>query len=210
LYLKSWNACLSLFMVILIILCVSVSSYADSSKKITKTKIIRFIPLIPSEKRKGSCWTNSNIIQRSDAWRCMIGNEIFDPCYAARDKTTIVCGSKPDIEKPTGFVLKLTEPLPTPYVSKGPSSSASMIELEDGTICDAISGASGATDGVRTERISYSCRMSTKNMVIFGDIRPGRVWIAEKGILVEQKTKDDLPPMLVKDLRKVKIRTAWQ
>ncbi len=209
-YLKSWNACLSLFMVILIILCVSVSSYADSSKKITKTKIIRFIPLIPSEKRKGSCWTNSNIIQRSDAWRCMIGNEIFDPCYAARDKTTIVCGSKPDIEKPTGFVLKLTEPLPTPYVSKGPSSSASMIELEDGTICDAISGASGATDGVRTERISYSCRMSTKNMVIFGDIRPGRVWIAEKGILVEQKTKDDLPPMLVKDLRKVKIRTAWQ
>jgi hypothetical protein len=197
-------------MVILIILCVSVSSYADSSKKITKTKIIRFIPLIPSEKRKGSCWTNSNIIQRSDAWRCMIGNEIFDPCYAARDKTTIVCGSKPDIEKPTGFVLKLTEPLPTPYVSKGPSSSASMIELEDGTICDAISGASGATDGVRTERISYSCRMSTKNMVIFGDIRPGRVWIAEKGILVEQKTKDDLPPMLVKDLRKVKIRTAWQ
>jgi hypothetical protein len=197
-------------MVILIILCVSVSSYADSSKKITKTKIIRFIPLIPSEKREGSCWTNSNIIQRSDAWRCMIGNEIFDPCYAARDKTTIVCGSKPDIEKPTGFVLKLTEPLPTPYVSKGPSSSASMIELEDGTICDAISGASGATDGVRTERISYSCRMSTKNMVIFGDIRPGRVWIAEKGILVEQKTKDDLPPMLVKDLRKVKIRTAWQ
>ena len=197
-------------MVILIILCVSVSSYADSSKKITKTKIIRFIPLIPSEKREGSCWTNSNIIQRSDAWRCMIGNEIFDPCYTARDKTTIVCGSKPDIEKPTGFVLKLTEPLPTPYVSKGPSSSASMIELEDGTICDAISGASGATDGVRTERISYSCRMSTKNMVIFGDIRPGRVWIAEKGILVEQKTKDDLPPMLVKDLRKVKIRTAWQ
>ena len=209
-YLKSWNACLSLFMVILIILCVSVSSYADSSKKITKTKIIRFIPLIPSEKRKGSCWTNSNIIQRSDAWRCMIGNEIFDPCYTARDKTTIVCGSSPDVEKPTGFVLKLTEPLPKPYVSRCPSSSASMIELEDGTICDAISGASGATDGVRTERISYSCRMSSKNMVIFGDIKAGKVWIAEKGILVEQKTKDDLPPMLVKDLRKVKIRTAWQ
>ncbi len=209
-YLKSRNACLSLFIVILILLCVPVSSYAFSSKKITKTKIIRFIPLIPTEKREGSCWTNSTIIERSDAWRCMIGNEIFDPCYAARDKTTIVCGSKPDVEKPTGFVLKLTEPLPTPYVSRGPSSSASMIELEDGTICDAIFGASGATDGVITERISYSCRMSSKNMVIFGDIKPGRVWIAEKGILVEQKTKDDLPPMLVKDLRKVKIRTAWQ
>jgi hypothetical protein len=197
-------------MVILIIFCVPVTSQAVSSKKITKTKIIKFVPPIPSEKREGSCWTNSTIIQRSDAWRCMIGNEIFDPCYTARDKTTVVCGSKPDIEKPTGFVLRLTEPLPTPYVSKGTSSSASMIELEDGTICDAISGASGATDGVRTERISYSCRMSSKNTVIYGDIIPGKIWIAEKGILVEQKTYDDLPPMLVKDLRKVKIRTAWQ
>ena len=209
-YFKSWNACLSVFMVILIILCVPVTSHAVSSKKITKTKIIKFVPPIPSAKREGSCWTNSTIIQRSDAWRCMIGNEIFDPCYTTQDKTTIVCDSKPDIEKPTGFVLKLTKSLPTPDISNDPSSSASMIELEDGTICDSISGASGATDGVRTERISYSCRMSSKNMVIFGDLIPGKVWIAEKGILVEQKTNDDLPPMLVKDLRKVKIRTAWQ
>ena len=210
LYLKSWNAYLSAFMVILIILCVPVMSQAGPSKKITKTKIIKFIPPIPSEKREGSCWTNSNIIRRSDAWRCMIGNEIFDPCYTAKNKTTIVCDAKPDIEKPSGFVLKLTKPLPTPDVPHGPSSSASMVELEDGTICDAISGASGATNGVRRERISYSCRMSSKNMVIFGDLIPGKVWIAEKGILVEQKTNNDLPPMRVKNLRKVKIRTVWQ
>jgi len=210
LYPKSWNACLSVFMVIFIISCLAVTSQADSSKKITKTKIIKFIPPIPSEKREGSCWTNSNVIRRSDAWRCMIGNEIFDPCYTAQDKTTIVCDAKPDIKKSSGFVLKPTKPLPTPDVPNGPSASASMVELEDGTICDAISGASGATDSVRRERISYSCRMSSKNMVIFGDLVPGKVWIAEKGILVEQKTNDDLPPMRVKDLRKVKIRTIWQ
>lgn len=210
LYLKSWNAYLSAFMVILIILCVPVMSQAGPSKKITKTKIIKYIPKIPSEKREGSCWTNSNIIQRSDVWRCMIGNEIFDPCYTAQDKTTIVCDAKPDIKKPSGFVLKLTKPLPASDVPNGPSSSASMVELEDGTICDAISGASGATDGVRTERISYSCRMSSKNIVIFGALITGKVWIAEKGILVEQKTNNDLPPMRVKNLRKVKIRTVWQ
>ncbi|MBP7509610.1 MAG: hypothetical protein KA807_17485 [Prolixibacteraceae bacterium] len=140
----------------------------------------------------------------------MIGNEIFDPCYTAQDKTTIVCDSKPDIAKPSGFVLKLTKPLPASDLPIGSSSSASMVELEDGTICEAISGASGATDGVRTERISYSCRMSSKNFVIFGDLIPGKVWIAEKGILVEQKTNDDLPPMLVKDIQKVKIRNVWQ
>jgi len=52
--------------------------------------------------------------------------------------------------------------------------------------------------------------MSSKNIVIFGALITGKVWIAEKGILVEQKTNNDLPPMLVKDLRKVKIRTVWQ
>ena len=209
-YLKSWNACLSVLMAILIISCIPAMSQAASSKKITKTRIIKFTPSVPSEKREGSCWTNSNIIQRPDVWRCMIGNEIFDPCYTAQDKTTIVCDSKPDIEKPSGFVLKLIKPLPAPDVPNRPSASASMLELEDGTICDAISGASGATDGVRTERISYSCRMSSKNVVIFGDLKKGKVWIAEKGILVEQKINDNLPPMLVKDLRKVKIRTVWQ
>jgi len=210
LYLKSWNPYLSVLMVLLVILCVPVMSQAGPSKKITKTKIIKYIPKIPSEKREGSCWTNSNIIQRSDVWRCMIGNEIFDPCYTAQDKTTIVCDAKPDIKKPSGFVLKLTKPLPASDVPNGPSSSASMVELEDGTICDAISGASGATDGVRTERIGYSCRMSSKNIVIFGALITGKVWIAEKGILVEQKTNNDLPPMRVKNLRKVKIRTVWQ
>jgi hypothetical protein len=38
----------------------------------------------------------------------MIGNEIFDPCYTVQDKTTIVCGALPDIDKPSGFILKLT------------------------------------------------------------------------------------------------------
>jgi len=196
--------------VIIIIFCIPIASQADSSQKVTKTKIIKYVPPIPSEKREGSCWTNSNIIGRSDVWRCMIGNEIFDPCYTAADKATIVCGAQTDIQKPSGFVLKLTQPLPVPDKLKGPSSAASMIELEDGTICNAISGASGATDGKRTERISYSCRLSSKNMVVFGDLKPGRVWIAEKGILIEQKASDSLPPLLVRNLQKVKIRTVWQ
>lgn len=199
-----------MLMVTLIILCAPITSQAVPSKKITETKIIKYIPQIPSEERSGYCWTNSNIIQRSDVWRCMIGNEIFDPCYTVQDKTTIVCGSLPDIDKPSGFVLKLTQPLPTPDVPKNPSSSASMIELEDGTICDFISGASGATDGVRGERINYSCRINGQNVVVFGDLQPGTVWIAEKGILVEQKTRDNLPPFMVKDLQKVRIRTIWQ
>jgi len=207
---KPWNTCLSVFMVISIILCFPILSQANPPNKITGTKVIKYIPQISTEKREGSCWTNSNIVRRSDVWRCMIGNEIFDPCYTAQDKATIVCDARPDIKKPSGFVLKLAKPLPTPDVVKGPSSSASMIELEDGTICDFISGASGATDGVRSERVGYSCRIKAQNVVLFGDLQLGKVWIAEKGVLVEQKTSDELPPFLVKDLKKVRIRTVWQ
>lgn len=183
---------------------------AATAQEIKKTKIIKYIPQIPSEEREGDCWTNSNIVRRTDVWRCMIGNEIFDPCYTARDGKTIVCDARPDIEKPSGFVLKLTQPLPQPDAARGPSSSASMIELEDKTICDPISGASAASDGTKTERISYSCRISSKNFIIFGDLKPGKVWTAEKGILTEQKATDDQPPGLVKNLKKVKIRTVWQ
>ena len=206
---KQWNVCLSVFMIVLIILCFPILSQANPPNKITKTKIIKYIPQIPTAKREGFCWTNSNIIRRSDVWRCMIGNEIFDPCYTVQDKATIVCGARPDIKK-SGFIIKLTKPLPTPDVAKGSSSSASMIELEDGTICDFISGASGATDGVRSERVGYSCRIKGQDVVIFDDLQPGTVWIAEKGILLEQKTSDDMPPFLVKNLQKVRIRTVWQ
>lgn len=186
------------------------SLQADHANKITETKIINYMPLIPAEEREGYCWTNSNVIRRPDAWRCMIGNEIFDPCYTLQDKTTIVCGARPDIKEPSGFILKLTQPLPTPDVAEGLFSSASMIELADGTICDFVSSASGATDGVRSERINYSCRIQSRNVVVFGDLQPGTFWIAEKGVLVEQKTREDLPPFMVKDIQKVRIRTLWQ
>lgn len=207
--LKTRPACLST-LIIIIILCASVASLAASSVKITKTKVLRFIPPVPADKREGSCWTNSNIVKRPDVWRCMSGNMIFDPCYTARDRKTIVCDARPDVKKPSGFVLQLTQPLPAPEDFGGASSSASLIELEDGTLCDPISGASGAADGVRTERISYSCRKNSENIVVFGDLKPGKVWMAEKGVLVEQKSNDDLPPFLMKNLQKVNIRTVWQ
>ena len=33
--------------------------------------------------REGSCWTNSLAVWHADAWRCAVGNAIFDPCFSA-------------------------------------------------------------------------------------------------------------------------------
>jgi hypothetical protein len=30
----------------------------------------------------GSCWTGSMANPRPDAWRCMLGNQLFDPCFS--------------------------------------------------------------------------------------------------------------------------------
>jgi hypothetical protein len=129
---------------------------------------------------------------------------------ATRCLAVIICGARPDIKEPSGFVLKLDRPLPEDGAADDLSTAASMVELEDGTICDYIAGATGAWDGVRSERINYSCRIKGQMSVIFGGLQRGEVWIAEKGVLVEQKTSPELPPWLVQDIRKVKIRTVWQ
>jgi hypothetical protein len=57
----------------------------------------------------GSCWTGSIASNRSDAYRCMAGNSIHDPCFAlARD--SVACPE--DLVADSGIVMKLTTPLP--------------------------------------------------------------------------------------------------
>jgi hypothetical protein len=41
-------------------------------------------PVLPIARTvTGYCWTSSNATDRTDAWRCMTGNYIYDPCFAA-------------------------------------------------------------------------------------------------------------------------------
>ena len=50
--------------------------------------------------RSGSCWENSIVLERDDAWRCFIGNDIYDPCFSAeRASGVVVCV----MSNPTAF-----------------------------------------------------------------------------------------------------------
>ena len=40
-------------------------------------------PSLPTKTTSGYCWTGSLAAERSDAWRCFVGNEIHDPCFSA-------------------------------------------------------------------------------------------------------------------------------
>jgi hypothetical protein len=58
----------------------------------------------------GYCWTTSNISTSSAAWRCMQGNFIYDPCYAASHSAHVVyCMQSPGSKKL--LAMTLTKPL---------------------------------------------------------------------------------------------------
>jgi len=58
---------------------------------------------------KGSCWTSSIASRRSDAFRCMIGNSIMDPCFKVSNN---VVNCPANVAANTGTVINLTKPLP--------------------------------------------------------------------------------------------------
>lgn len=159
------------------------------------TKIIQYIPKdFPSEIKEGRCWVNSIPVQRTDAWRCMVGNIIYDPCFVVNGKENLVCDSYPNSNS-GAFSLKLTEPLPN--ITYGSEENwAWIIELADGSSCSPINGASGSIGG---SRINYEC---SDGSVIVGDLNVGTIWKANKVVLSENKT--------VLSSKSISIKTVWQ
>ena len=108
-----------------------------------------------SGRAEGKCWTGSIAAPRPDAWRCMIGNEIVDPCFSSRDRNFVICNPNPPKGYP-GFRLRLTEPLPR---SETPVQSGYdggwLVELVDGTLCRPATGASFEVKG---KVAGYYCR----------------------------------------------------
>jgi hypothetical protein len=59
---------------------------------------------------RGYCWTSSNISTNPAAWRCMAGNDIYDPCFAPTRTTHVVyCMTGPSSKKL--YAMTLTKPL---------------------------------------------------------------------------------------------------
>lgn len=57
----------------------------------------------------GRCWTSSIASQRTDAYRCMAGNSIHDPCFTLSSRA-VACPT--DAAANRGIVIALTQPLP--------------------------------------------------------------------------------------------------
>ena len=175
----------------------------------TQTEIIRYTPAQSvANPRDGRCWTTSIAIPRPDAWRCMVGNEIFDPCFSLADGKAVECGANPAGGK-AGFRLNLTEPLPKPEFTAESAAIAAksgwLVVLADGTSCNPATGTRAMVAGKMT---AYYCesREGDGNTVLLDDLyTSGPLWHAEKAILAPGPGG----PSLKKSVR-VPVRTVYQ
>jgi hypothetical protein len=138
-------------------------------------------------------------LDRADAWRCMVGNEIYDPCFSdAPHATSVICDATP--MKPTGIRVKLSAPLPTHGHTQG--KQAWILELGDGTICGFLTGATG---GVADQRLNYGC---TADTYVIGDPQPvGKVWYATEVTVGSQFTSQGPKPL---HIFAISIATIWK
>src|ERR1700753_291044 len=88
------------------------SSHAHST--IGATKVSRFFPsgVRNSGALTGNCWETSLAAPRPDAWRCIVKDTIYDPCFssASYDKY-VLCDANPAGDT-RGIKVVLTDPLP--------------------------------------------------------------------------------------------------
>jgi putative hemolysin/phosphoserine phosphatase len=169
---------------------------------VTATEVITYEPGPPTgEPQEGSCWTGSLAVWREDAWRCMVDNAIYDPCFASGE--AVICGASPTTTTDS-FALTLTEPLPEPEVPADADGHAWQVELPDGVVCEFATGAMGA---VGDDRINYFCPSPDpdQTVVILGDLLPGDVWMAKRAVLT-----GGMPDLTVLESEETPIRTVWQ
>jgi hypothetical protein len=102
---------------------------------------------------RGSCFSGSIGLPRPDAWRCMVGNEILDPCLESPRGTAapLVC-----VNGKQGVALRLTKPLPLRMRNQPENLFfAWRLVLANGEVCERFTGtAAGAIQG---QGLVYGC-----------------------------------------------------
>jgi hypothetical protein len=88
----------------------------------------------------GACYSQSKLIVREDAWRCMVGDKTYDPCFvkSGPNRTEAVCPQSPWIGDSVQIMVK--DPLDNEQNKQLDMSRTYpwAIELTNGERCQAI------------------------------------------------------------------------
>jgi hypothetical protein len=112
-------------------------------------------PTVTVQHKRGYCWTGSLAINRYDAWRCLVGNFISDPCFSSDIATGyVVC---PNGLINGGIEIRLTRGLPYKYGDSGNPSTRALpwnIQTLSGRHYVILTGTTTVIDG---QRANYGC-----------------------------------------------------
>lgn len=141
---------------------------------------------------KGYCWTSSNASPRADAFRCMIGNSIMDPCFKVNARL-VACPQ--NLVANTGTLIALTKPLPAP----NPKSPAKPWSFQ-------IAGGSGITCNAGTGTVIANYPYYCQGNLVCAVPAPSKKIPAAYMALCGTPTG----PMSVKGARSMFVITLWQ
>lgn len=127
------------------------------------------------QSRSGYCFTGSLAINRRNAWRCLVGNFLYDPCFsAAWVRGVVIC---PNLRLNGGVRIRLTRALPRRFARRGAPSLARRpwaIQLVNGTHCVYEAG---STNVFRRVRLNYVCGGSNPRYLWGGPNRRVQPWL---------------------------------
>ncbi|HEX5274623.1 MAG TPA: hypothetical protein VFW34_05045 [Candidatus Rubrimentiphilum sp.] len=141
---------------------------------------------------KGSCWTSSTASTRSDAYRCMIGNSIMDPCFKLSAKA-VACPE--NVAANTGVIINLTKPLPAPNPKSVAKPWRFQVAGGSGIICN-------AGTGTVIGNYPYYCSGNLVCSVPAVNAKWPTTFMAQCGT--------PSGPMSVKGARAMSVTTLWQ
>lgn len=164
---------------------------------------------LPAQQKPGTCLVHS-VAQpyREDAWRCMIGTTVYDPCFETSQAGLIICPMDLLAGNGEATLIKLSKPLPQLAPVKTIKENwAWLVRLEDGIFLSPFTAATKPFfDGVQA---TFGSKViDGQRFVLMGELAKGvdGVWTAQKKTL----TKQGATTWVTKSTETVKLDTVWQ
>lgn len=107
-----------------------------------------------SASQSGSCFSTSSATTAPNAYRCLVGNDLYDPCFADATSAAGEVACPNPAHPDSVVVIKLTAALPAPATSAGSTIIPWLLVLANGQQCQTITG-TGGTLGGKDE--AYGC-----------------------------------------------------
>ncbi len=160
----------------LVVIALTTAAFAHAGVAQAPTKIVHFRAFSADGRvlvrvrgsLRGSCFSGSIGLPRPDAWRCIVGNELLDPCLESPrgGAAPLVC-----IAGVRAVRLRLTRPLPK-KMANGPERwfFPWRLVLRGGDVCERFTGT--AAGQVQGQGLVYGCRSGGTTT----EPRRGRTW----------------------------------